>query len=128
MDIFKIIGIGIIGTIIVGVLKGVRSDLAVYAIVVTGIVMLVNVISGLGGVVETFSSIIEKTKLDDGLFSGILKIVGIGYVTEYSAGLCSDAGGESIAQKILLSGKVAIFIISLPILNKLVETVVALIP
>lgn len=128
MDIFKIIGIGIIGTIIAGLLKGFKSEFATYVIIATGIVILVNVISALSGVVETFSEIVDKTKVDNTLFSGILKIIGIGYVTEYSAGICRDAGGESIATKILLGGKVGIFLMALPIINKLVELVVGLIP
>ena len=128
MDIFKIIGIGIIGTIVSALLKSVRSDLAIYAIVATGVIILVDVFSGLSGVVETFGGIIQATKIDSELFSGILKIVGIGYITEYSAALCSDAGGESIASKIMLGGKVTIFLMSLPIVSELVEVVVGLIP
>ncbi len=128
MDIFKIIGIGIMGTIIAGVLKGFREDFSTYVIIATGIIILISVISSLGGVIETFNGIIEKTKLDNELFGGVLKIIGIGYLTEYSAGLCADAGGGSVSQKILLCGKVMIFLMSLPILNKLVELVVGLIP
>lgn len=126
--IFKIIGIGIIGTVIVGLLKGLKSELSVYVSVATCVIILINVLSGLTSVVETFNGIINKTGLDSGLFSGVLKIIGVGYITEYSAELCRDSGGESIASKITLGGKIAIFLLALPILNKLVEIVVALIP
>lgn len=126
--IFKIIGIGIIGTIIVGLLKGIKSELAVYVSVATCIIILINVLSGFVSVVETFNGIIDKTGIDSGLFSGVLKIIGVGYITEYSAEICRDSGGESIASKITLGGKIAIFLLALPILNKLVEIVVALIP
>lgn len=126
--IFKIIGIGIIGTIIVGLLKGLKSELAVYASVATCIIILINVLSGFVSVIDTFNGIIDKTGIDSGLFSGVLKIIGVGYVTEYSAEICRDSGGESIASKITLGGKIAIFLLALPILNKLIEIVVALIP
>lgn len=126
--IFKIIGIGIIGTIIVGLLKGMKSELSVYVSVATCIIIIINVLNGFVSVVETFNGIIDKTGIDSGLFSGVLKIIGVGYVTEYSAEICRDSGGESIASKITLGGKIAIFLLALPILNKLVEIVVALIP
>lgn len=126
--IFKIIGIGIIGTIIVGLLKGLKSELAAYVSVATCIIILINVLSGFVSVVETFNGIIDKTGIDSGLFSGVLKIIGVGYITEYSAEICRDSGGESIASKITLGGKIAIFLLALPILNKLVEIVVELIP
>ena len=128
MDILKLIGIGIIGTILSCVLKGVKSEFSTYVIIGTGIIILVNVVSSMAGVVETFSQIVDKTKIDNELFSGILKIVGIGYITEYSAGICSDAGGDSIASKILLGGKIMIFLTALPILNKLVDMVIGLLP
>ncbi len=128
MDILKLIGIGLIGTILAGVLKGLKSEFSTYVILGTGIIILVNIISSMSGVVEVFSEIINKTKIDNDLFSGILKIVGIGYITEYSAGICADAGGESIASKILLGGKIMIFLTALPILNKLVDIVIGLLP
>lgn len=128
MDIFKIVGVGIIGTIIIGLLKGMRSDLAIYVSVATCIIILINVLSGFVGVVETFNSIIGVAGIDGGIFSGVLKIIGVGYITEYSSELCRDSGGESIASKITLGGKIAIFLIALPILKKLVEIVVALVP
>jgi stage III sporulation protein AD len=62
------------------------------------------------------------------LFAGVLKVIGIGYVTEYSAGLCGDAGCSGIGSKILLGGKIAIFMVSLPVLEKLVDLVIKLIP
>lgn len=126
--IFKIIGIGIIGTIIIGLLKGMKSELAVYVGIATCIIILINVLSGFVSVVETFNGIINKTGIDGGLFSGVLKIIGVGYVTEYSAEICRDLSGESIASKITLGGKIAIFLIALPILTKLVDIVVALLP
>ena len=126
--IFKIIGIGIVGTIIIGLLKGLKSEIATYVSIATCVIILINVLSGFVDVVETFNGIISKTGIDGGLFSGVLKIIGVGYITEYSAELCRDGGGESIANKITLGGKIAIFLIALPILNKLVEIVVALIP
>ncbi len=128
MDIYKLIGVGIIGTLALLLLKNVKSELALFVGIATGVIMLVYVIGSLTSVVETFSGIVNKTGLDNGLFSGVLKVIGIGYLTEYSAGLCSDAGANGIASKILLGGKIAIFLIALPILDKLVEIVVGLVP
>ena len=128
MDIYKLIGIGLIGVILVQILKSAKSELAFFCIVGVGIVMLVYILTSLTGVVEIFSTIINKTGIDGGIFSGVLKVIGIGYVAEYSAGLCNDAGCSGIGSKILLGGKIAIFVISLPVLEKLIDLVIKLVP
>lgn len=128
MDIYKLIGIGIIGTLATILLRSTKSEMALFVGIGTGIIMLIFILSSLTEVVETFSLIVNKTGLDNGLFSGVLKVIGIGYITEYSAGLCNDAGNSGIGSKILLGGKIAIFLIALPILDKLVEIVIELVP
>ena len=40
----------------------------------------------------------------------ILKVLGISYITEFASAICQDAGEKSIAGKIELAGKVAIFL------------------
>lgn len=128
MDIYKLIGVAIVGVLIVLVLKSAKSEFAFFATVGVGVIMLVYIISSLTGVIEVFSGIVNKTGVDGGLFTGVLKVIGIGYVAEYSAGLCNDAGCSSIGSKVLLGGKIAIFMISLPVLEKLVDLVIRLIP
>ena len=128
MDVYKLIGLGIVGTLIVLIVKGSKSEMGFFVGVCAGIIMLVYILSSLNGVVKVFSDIVNKTGIDGGLFSGVLKVIGLGYVTEYSAGLCSDAGCSGIGSKILLGGKIAIFMVSLPVLEKLVDLVIKLIP
>ena len=52
-------------------------------------------ISGLSEDEETFST----SKKDVLKF---LKIIGVGYLVEFSAGVCSDTGNSSIADKVIL--------------------------
>ena len=53
------------------------------------------------------------------LLKTVLKIVGIGYITEFSAGLLSDFGSASVADKVILGGKITIVALSLPIMENL---------
>ena len=54
--------------------------------------------------------------------TAILKMVGIAYIGQFSAGLCRDAGYSSVAGQIELFCKLSILLISLPILLALLET------
>ena len=54
-------------------------------------------------------------------------IVGIGYLTEFGANICQDNGNSSLADKILLAGKVIILCFALPIVNSMLNVIMGLI-
>lgn len=68
----------------------------------------------------------EKSGIDDRVFTAVLKIIGIGYLTEYSASVATDAGCASVAQKLQLGGKIVIFLMSISIVTALVDVVTEL--
>ncbi|MEG1613299.1 MAG: SpoIIIAC/SpoIIIAD family protein [Clostridia bacterium] len=123
MEIFKIIGIGILGAVIAGLLKTAKPEFAIFATLATGIIILIMLINSFNQVIGAFYQIVDKSGISDKLFQGILKIIGIGYLTEYSASICEDYGTPSIAKKLQLSGKIVIFLMALPILTSLIDVV-----
>lgn len=53
----------------------------------------------------------------------LLKLIGIAYICEFAAGLCKDAGYQAISGQIELAGKVAMMVITLPVMMAIVETI-----
>lgn len=125
--IFKLVGIAIIGVIVVSLLKTAKPEFAVFATIATGVVMVVTMLSSLQSVVLAFDGIVKKSGVDDGVFTAVLKIIGIGYLTEYSASVATDAGCASIAQKLQFGGKIVIFLMSISIVTALVDVVSTLV-
>ena len=72
-------------------------------------------------------NIFNKTGVNSSLFVPVLKIVGIGYLCEFGANLCVDGGCNSVADKILFCGKIAILIIAIPIINSVIDVVMELV-
>lgn len=128
MEIFRIIGVGIITAITALVVRQVKPEISVIISITGGILMLLLIANSLTSVFETFNSVIEKSGLTKGLFSAILKIVGVGYIAEFSASLCQDAGANSVADKILLGGKIVILVLALPIVTNIIEIISGLLP
>lgn len=124
--IFKLIGIAVIGVIVVTLLRSAKPEFAVFATIATGVVMVITMLSALRDVIIAFDSIVEKSGIDDKVFSAVLKIIGIGYLTEYSSSLANDAGCPSIAQKLQFGGKIVIFLMSISIVTSLIDVVSAL--
>lgn len=127
MDVFKLVAIGITGTIACLLLKKTDGQYAALVAVATGIVILIICIKSLASVLVSLQEIVDKTGIDNALFSSLMKIVGVGYLTEFACGLCDDMDCGGISKKIALGGKIAIFLMSLPIVNALIDTVAGLI-
>lgn len=127
MEIIKIAGIGITGVVIASLLKRDKPEFSVIITVATGLILLVLILSGMTSVVTAFDDLVALSGVEKSLFAGVLKIIGIGYLTEYSATLVSDYGANSVANKIQLAGKITIFLMALPIVKALLQAVQSLI-
>ena len=128
MEIFKIIGVGLITCISVIVVRQVKPEIAVILGLTGGIIIILMTINALTDIVSSFSTIIEKSGLSKGLFSTILTVVGIGYLVEFSANLCRDSGSSGLADKILLSGKILILALAMPVVTNILEIIMGLMP
>ncbi len=122
MDIiFKILGLALVVTIAIIVVRQTKPELAVLVGVAGSVVLFFYILDLLNQVFGIFEYILDSTSLDPELFVVLLKIVGIGYLTEFGANICSDSGNSAVASKILLAGKLSIFVLSIPIVKSLIE-------
>lgn len=119
---FKLIGIALIGIVVVVLLRTTKPEFAVIAVIATGVVMVAIILSTLQNAILAFDEIVEKSGISDGVFSAVLKIIGIGYVTEYASSIAIDADCKSIANKLQMGGKLVIFTLSVSIISELIKT------
>ena len=128
MDIVKIIGIALITTFLVIILKPAKPELALVVGVAGGIIVILILADALGQVLGGFNSIVQKTGIKSEVFASLIKIIGIGYLTEFAGGICADAGNTSMAQKVYLAGKVIILVLAFPIISNMLDIVVGILP
>lgn len=126
MEIFKIVGVGIITCVAAILLKQLKPEISIVVALCGGLIVLSMVVDYLVDIIAIFNSVVQKTGLNSSLFASILKIIGIGYITEWTANICSDTGLNSLADKILLAGKILIFVCSLPIITSIIEIITQL--
>lgn len=123
MDIVKVVAVGLITVIATIIVKQVKPEIAVLITIAGSIVIIIMTVNLLQNVFGSFLGIFDKTGVSSSLFVPVLKIIGIGYLCEFGANLCVDGGCNSIADKILFCGKIAILIIALPIINNVIDVV-----
>jgi len=128
VEIIQIVGIGIVATVLVLVLKNQRPELGILVSIITGLVIFFFAAAKLVGVIELLKDYARKVNIDSLYISTLLKVIGIAYIAEFGAEICKDAGESSIASKIELAGKIIIVVLAVPIITSLLELVIRILP
>lgn len=126
--IFKIVAVGLITCLATMIIKPVRSDFAIFIAITGGIIIIFLVIGYLTGIISTFKTIISSAGLDASLYKLLLKILGVAYLLEFTASICTDTGNGSLGDKILLGGKIVLMVMALPIIVSILDIVTSLLP
>lgn len=120
MELIKVIGVGLVTAIAAILLRSSKPELS-FAVTVAGcVIILIFSIDLFAETFSVFAEIGEKTGIDQSLIKIILKIVAVGYLIEFAAGIIEDFGSKSIADKLVFAGKVVIFSVSLPIIRSMI--------
>ena len=128
MEIFRIIGIGLLTCIVAIIIKQIRPEFHIVVVLTGGIIILFMIIDELRTIFDYFLTVFNRTNLDYGLFSNVLKIIGVGFLTEFANNVCIDTGNASIGDKIVLAGKILIVCLALPLITDLLDVIIEILP
>jgi stage III sporulation protein AD len=128
MEIIQIVGLGLIVTILSLIIKEQKPMFAFLLATFTGVLIFLFLIGKISSVIQVLENLAQKSNINMVFLKTILKIIGVAYIAEFGAQIVRDAGQESIASKIELSGKVLIMVMAIPIISVIIETVVKLLP
>lgn len=122
MELIKVLGFCLISAIICLVLKQQKSEYALIVSIAASVLILILLIKNIFVPISIIEQKIESYGIDSDYFKTALKALGIGYITTFIADSCRDAGQASLASKAELAGKIAIFILSVPLLLSVMDT------
>ena len=121
MDIFKIIGVGLVGGVLSMTVKQYKKEYAILVGLATVVLILFFTLDTLSTAIAQISLITEKSGVDVRYFVAVMKVVGVAYITQFSAEILRDGGENAIALKVELAGKVFILGLTLPIVTEFLE-------
>lgn len=122
-QIFQLVGIAFITAAAAILVKSTKPELAVVITIAGSIILLLFVFEVFRGSISLFTDIAEATGLNSTIVITLLKMVGIGYLVEFSAGILSDFGQNSLADKLIFCGKILILVLAVPILESVLSLV-----
>ena len=125
--LLKIIGVGLCGCVINTVLKQIKPEFCLISNICVGLVVFAMIVGEIKEIVQTINYINELSSIKMDVVTPIIKVMGIGYITEFAADLAEESGNKSVATKMLLGGKIAICVLALPILKELLNVIFAFI-
>ncbi|NLK27557.1 MAG: stage III sporulation protein AD [Clostridiales bacterium] len=121
--IVKIAAGGILAVMLAVIFKKEKEAFSVYINIITCIMILFWGLSKIDVILDTINKLQSHIKINPAYVGILIKIIGITYITEFSASLCKDSGYHAIGEQIELAGKLSILAISMPIMLALLDTI-----
>ncbi|HIR29622.1 MAG TPA: hypothetical protein IAC90_03110 [Candidatus Coproplasma stercorigallinarum] len=127
MVILRLCAIAAVTAVCALILKSHKSELAPLCVAAGGVLMILYAFDYVSESLDLLKQFTEQTGISSSVIRVIFKIIGIGYVVELTASSVKDLGFESIADKLIMCGRIVIFLVSVPILQSLYEVIISLI-
>ncbi len=128
MHILQVVGFALVAAVLTVVVRRLRPELGLLLSLAAGAVILLLVLPSLLSVFQRLRYLSAAAQVNLRYLDTVLKIVGVAYLTEFGAQICRDAGEGALAAKVELAGKVLILLLSVPILNAILDLLIKLLP
>ena len=123
MEIIRIGAAGIACVLAAIFMKTAKPEYSVYLTMAAGLFILAFAMGKFSYLYETMKKIQQYVPVDTTYMNILMKMIGITYIGQFSAGICKDAGYSAVAGQIEIYERLAVLAISMPILTALLETI-----
>lgn len=127
MEIWQVVGLALVVTVIGIVLKQIRPEIALQLTILTGATIFLLVMGKVKVIVELLQNLADQSNISSYYLLIVLKIVGIAYLAEFGAQICRDAGEGTLANKVELAARISVLILGIPIITAILESLVRLV-
>lgn len=128
MSIIQVVAAGIVSAVLALTVKKHSPEIALMITIAASVLIFVMILPTLAaalGIIHNLGGLLDSRIP---YVSIVLQILGIAYVSELGAQVCSDAGESAIASKIELGGKVMIMAVAAPIMLEVLHMIVGVMP
>lgn len=120
---WKVSLIAVTSVILCIMIKKYRPELSSLLSITAGIIIFFYSLACISSVLSFVRSLIELLPIDDFYIYELIKMLGVTYAAEFAENICKDAGCQAVACQIEIFAKLTIVIMSIPIINSLIEIV-----
>lgn len=128
MEIFKIVILGLVVTILIVIVRQQRPEYALQLSIMTGVIILAMMLGKINSIMTVMNQLATRANINLLYMETVLKIIGIAYIAEFGAQICRDAGEGAVAGKIEFAAKVIVMVLAIPIIIAVFDTLLKLLP
>lgn len=128
MEIAQIVGLALVTTILLLILRQEKPVLAVLLSIVFSIIIFTLMMGKMASILNVMRELTRRAEVNYFFFATILKILGVAYLGEFAAAICQDAGEQAVAKKVEFASKIIIAVLALPIMVAILESLMQLMP
>ncbi len=128
MEIAQIVGLALVTTILLLILRQDKPVLAVLLSIVFSIIIFTVMMGKMASILNVMQELTRRAEVNYFFFATILKILGVAYLGEFAAAICQDAGEQAVAKKVEFASKIVIAVLALPIMIAILESLMQLMP
>ncbi|MDY2812690.1 MAG: SpoIIIAC/SpoIIIAD family protein [Dorea sp.] len=123
MSMIQIGILGVAGTLLAVQFKNGKSEYGIYISVALSLVIFFGILGRLEIMIDAVKTIAGYINMDTAYLGTLIKMLGITYIAEVASDICKDAGYQTIALQIEVFAKLAILVLSMPVLIALLNTI-----
>ncbi len=127
MDLLKISFIGILTSLLYGLLKQVKPEFAPLVILGGAAAITVALTDKLLDVTDSLNSVMELSGIAKENVSLLVKSMGICVVTQFAADICYDNSSATLGSAVEIAGRVGAITLAMPMIKSVVQIAVGLI-
>ena len=127
MNMLTICGFCIASVLACKALENDSRQIKIVLTLVVAAVLLISTIGFVSQIISAVSSLFETANIDSMYLRIIFKSLGVTYLTQFASDYCKDCGENAISSQVLLAGRIAIVVISLPLFKAFAQIVKSLI-
>lgn len=126
MEILPFLGVTLIAVVLLNLLRRNSPEMAVLLSIVVGVIIFLRLVGCLTELVDAFSFLALRAKINQLHLQTVFKVMGVAYLTGFGAQICKDAGEGGLGLKLEMAGKIIILFLAVPVMVAIIEMILRL--
>lgn len=122
-ELVKVAFLGVAGVLLAVQFRSQKPEYGVYIGLAISILIFGYALRQVEAVTSQFGKLRSYLGGTESYLAILLKVIGITYICEFSAGICKDAGYQAVAGQIEILGKLSVMFAGLPILFAVIDQI-----
>ena len=119
--ILPFLGIALVTVVLLTILRVEKPEMAALLSTAVGVLLFLMLLNKLSLVIQEFHGLTAKAGIEPAYLKTVFKVVGIAYLSGFGAQICRDSGEGALALKVEMAGKVAILMLTIPVMTAILQ-------